>query len=254
MKYILILLLLTLNAFSYDAFIKPQKLKDLHNSENLVLLDVSSASSYSQSHISRALHVNISKFVKSIHPRLAASFSKSVQQEIKKLGIHEYSKVVIYSRNTNADHLNSSYLAMVLINHGFENVNILDGGYMAWVFEYDSMVSSKKSKAQQNGTYIVKKNQNILVSTDYLKKNLLNSFVLDSRETSEYNGQKKSKNTKILGHIAYAKSHYYRDNFFDDLTIKNDKFIEDNFISRLNMKKNKEVIVYGDTIFTASMN
>ena len=55
-----------------------------------------------------------------------------------------------------------------------------------------------------------------------------------------------------MGHVKNAKNYYYRDGFSDDLTIKHD--IEQNFISELGLQKSQEVIVYGETIFTSSMN
>ncbi len=252
MKYILLLLLLTFNAVAYDAFIKPAGLKELQKNNNLVLLDVSSKSFYKQSHISGAIHVDIDKFIKRKYLEREFNLNKIVQSQMKKLGINENSKVVIYSRNKEKDLLNSSYLAMIFALYGFEDISILDGGYMAWVFDYSFLVSSKSSHASNNGTYKIKQNKNIIVNTNYLKKNLDNSQIIDSRNSSKYYGKTKSDNTKSSGHVTNAKNYYYRDSFFNDLTIKDD--IEQNFISELGLQKSKEIIVYGDTIFTSSMN
>lgn len=254
MKYLLLILLVALNAAASDAFITPNQLKELQNSGKLVLLDVSSRLTYNQSHIAGAVHINIPRFIESAYSELIVSFSDIVQGEIAKLGIDDNSSVVIYSRNTPKDQLNSSYLALVLISHGFENVSILDGGYMAWVFEYNSLVSAENSPLLKNGKFKVNKNQNILINSDYLKRNMLNTHIVDSREISKYSGESESEGTNLLGHITNAKSHYYRDNFFDDLTVKSEITIQKDFIERLNLKKNEEVIVYGDTIFDASMN
>ncbi len=252
MKYILLLLLLTFNAVAYDAFIKPAQLQELQKDKNLVLLDVSSKSFYKQSHISGALHVDIDKFIKRKYFEREFNLNKIVQSQMKKLGINENSKVIIYSRNKEKDLLNSSYLAMIFALYGFENISILDGGYMAWVFEYSFLVSSKSFHAPSDGTYKIKQNKNIIASTNYLKKNLHDSQIIDSRKSSKYDGKTKSDNTKLLGHVKNAKNYYYRDSFFDDLTIKDD--IEQNFISELGLQKNQEIIVYGETIFTSSMN
>ncbi|MCF6309770.1 MAG: thiosulfate sulfurtransferase [Sulfurimonas sp.] len=251
MKYIL-LLLLTFNAIANDAFIKPAELKELQKDKNLVLLDVSSKSFYNQSHISGAVHVDINMFIKRKYFKRAFNLNKIVQSQMKKLGINENSKVVIYSRNKEKDLLDSSYLAMIFTLYGFEDITILDGGYMAWVFEYSFLVSSKSSSASKDGTYKIKQNKNIIVNTSYLKKKLNDSQIIDSRESSKYYGKIKSNGTKLLGHILNAKNYYYGDSFFDDLTIKND--IEQNFISKLGLQKNQEIIIYGDTIFTSSMN
>lgn len=224
MKYLFILLL-SLNAMAYDAFIKPSELKNLLGNSNLVLLDVSSSTSYNQGHITGALHLDVSKFIKSKEARLAAGFSQKVQKELIKLGISENSHVVIYYRNRAEEQLNSSYLALILTQHGFENISILDGGYMAWVFEYNSIVSAKKSYPLNDGTFKIKYNPSILLLSNYSKKE----------------SQK-------------ALSTNYRDNFFNDLTLKNDIALEDTFASKLNLSRDEEIIIYDDTIFSASMN
>ena len=254
MKYILLLSLLLFNAIANDAFIKASELNTLLNDKNLVLLDVSSKDIYNKSHIKGALHVDIDKFIKRKYSNKRFKLSKITKSHIKDLGINEDSQIVIYSRNKKQDLLNSSYLAMIFLLHGFENVSLLDGGYMSWVFNYHLLVSVKKLKAENDGTFKIKPNKNILVSTSYLKKNLNSILLIDSRDSSKFHGQTKSDNTKISGHIADAKNHYYRDNFFDDFAIKSDEYLEENFISKLDITKDKDIVVYGDNILTASMN
>lgn len=254
MKYILISLLLTFNAIAYEAFITPLELKNSLKKSNLILLDASSLSSYKESHIDGALHADISKFIKSEHARMALGFSQRVQKELIKLGINENSDVVIYSRNQKADQLNSSYLAFILIQHGFENVTILNGGYMAWVFKYHDLVSEEKSEAPKKGTFTINKNSNFLVSGDYLKENLSNITLIDSTEASEDNSTMPQENSAEPEHVPYAKNRYYRDNFFDDLTLRSDLELRESFIDKLDLKSDKEIVVFGDTIFSASMN
>lgn len=254
MKYTLILLLLAFNSLAYDAFIKPVELKKSLNSDTLVLLDVSSQNLYKQSHITGAIHVDIAKFTDRLNPKKTIAPSKAVQKQFIKLGIHQNSDVVIYSRNTETDQLNSSYLALMLILNGFENVSILDGGYMAWVFEYNMSTTSNPSVALQDGTFTINENPNILVELSYVKENLQNTKIVDSRETSDYFGITKSPDNKAYGHIAYAKSSYYKDKFLEDLSIRSDDVLEKIFVFGLDLNKSDEVIVYGDTIFDASMN
>lgn len=225
MKYILISLLLAFNAIAYDAFITPLELKNSLKSSNLILLDVSSLSSYKESHIDGALHADISKFIKSEHARMALGFSQRVQKELIKLGINENSDVVIYSRNQKADQLNSSYLAFILIQHGFENVTILNGGYMAWVFKYHDLVSEDKSEASKKGTFEIKYNPSLLLGGEY----------------------KTEESQKLI-------SFEYKELFFDDLTLRSDLELRESFIDKLDLKSDKEIVVFGDTIFSASMN
>ena len=224
MKYLLTLLLLTFYTYASEAFITPERLKELLKDERLVLLDVSSM--YETSHITGALYADVSKFTKSKYERLASAYSKNVQKEIKELGIDPDSHVVIYSRSSDDEFQKATYLAFVLIEHGFENISILDGGYMAWVFEYHDLVSSKKGSAKDDGTYEIKHNPNLLVESDYVNRNSRSVTVVERD---------------------------YREIFFDDLTLRGKDELNE-FVSELSLLKDKEIAVHDETIFKASIN
>ncbi len=243
MKHILTLLILAFYSYAYDAFITPDRLKELLNDEKLVLLDVSDM--YDKSHIKGALHADISKFTKSRYKRLALTYGKNVQKEIINLGINPDSHVVIYSRNSYDDLQKSTYLAYVLIEHGFENISILEGGYMSWVFEHHTLVSTKKSSAKENGSYTIKHNPDFLVGLDHVNSNSQNITVID--------GSDKLQSSDLFSDVSYIIDRDYRDNFFDDLTLRSkDEFSE--FALKLNLVKDRDIIVYNETIFEASVN
>lgn len=243
MKHLLTLLLLTFYTYASDAFITPDRLKELLKDERLVLLDVSSM--YETSHITGALYADISKFTKSKYERLASAYSKNVQKEIKELGIDPDSHVVIYSRNSYDEFQNATYLAFVLIEHGFENVSILDGGYMAWVFEYHTLVSSKKSSSKKRGSYEIKHNPNFLIDLDYINTNSSNITVID--------GSDKLQSPDLFSDVSYIIDRDYRDNFFDDLTLRGEDELNE-FAVKLSLLKDKEIVVYDESIFEASAN
>ncbi|MCK9455521.1 MAG: rhodanese-like domain-containing protein [Sulfurimonas sp.] len=245
MKHIFILLLLTFYSYAYDAFISPEELKNSLKDEKLVLLDVSSLAMYEKSHIAGALHADISKFTKSNYARLASAQSKNVQNQFKKLGINRDSHVVIYSRSSDEDFLNSTFLAFTMIEHGFENISILEGGYMAWVFKYHTLVSSKKSSAKKKGTYKIKYNPTFSVGLEYIKTQQQNIVVVD--------GSDKVDSSKIFTDISYIIDRSYKDNFFDDFTLRSDDNLE-SFRSKLDLFNNKKIIVYDENIFKASTN
>lgn len=254
MKYLLILLLLTFNTLAYDAFITPAELKNSLDDKNLVILDAGSSSSYSKGHISGALHVNISDFAKNKHIKSTADFTKIIQKELNELGINENSNVVIYSRNNNEEYFNSSYLAFILVQHGFENISILDGGYMAWVFEYNNMVSSKESYAKKESNYKLKYNPNFIAQNSHIKKNSQKITVIDGKKISEEEYAAITKKRDVIFYGSQIVFRHHRDNFLNDLTLKSDSELEGSFISKLDSDKDRELVVYDDTIFGASMN
>ncbi|MBW6489049.1 rhodanese-like domain-containing protein [Sulfurimonas sp.] len=223
MKHLLISLLLTFNAIAYDAFIKPHELKNILKEQNLILLDISKRSAYEYSHVNGALHLDISIFIKDKQTRMADNFSKNVQKELTKLGINKNSKVVIYTRNQKQDSLNSTYLAFILIQHGFEDVTILDGGYMAWVFKYHDFISTKESKPSKDGTFEIKYNPSLLISNEH----------------------KTEKSQKLI-------SFEHTDLFFDDFTLRSDSELRENLIEKFALNSEDEILISAETVFEAS--
>lgn len=243
-----------LNLSAFDAFVSPSELKSSLNNKNLVLIDVGSKSLYKQSHIKNAIHLDILNLVDKKNLYRIMNSSEDAQEEISSLGINTNSEVVIYSHNTNKCFLNSSYLALVLIVNGFENVSILDGGYMAWVFENELLTSTQKGVVNEDANYTISFNPNILVDSKYIQESLGEVTILDSRLASEYFGTSRSKNIERTGHIQSASSSYFKDKFLYDLTLRNDAELREIFIDGHKITKNDEVIVYGTNIFEASMN
>jgi len=253
MKYILLLLLITINTYAYEAFISASDLKANIDNPKLIILDVNSLSSYEKSHIKGALHVDIKHYTSKIENINSILSNIWTKKRLEKLGIEKDSNVVIYARSQ--EQVNASYFAMILILSGFENISILDGGYMTWTFKYNRLVSTEKFSPKSNDSYEVKMNtNNILVNTNYVEDNLYNIQIIDSRDTPYYFGTKKLLSSTYFGHIPSAKSSFYKDKFLDDLTLRKDKDLEDIFVLGLELDRQKDIIVYGDSVFDASMN
>ncbi len=254
MKYILILVIIALNSFSYDAFITSKKLKNSINDKNLIIIDVGDYSLYKTSHINNAIHVDVSKFLAiENNPFMLMDSIDKVQNRLHNLGISENSDIIIYSHNTQKGVLNSSYLAFILIYNGFENVSILDGGYMSWIFQNELLISTQKFSAKDDGDFPFKENKNILINLDYIKRNRLYLTLLDARSPQEYYGVTKSRNIEGVGHIPHAKNSFYKYSFLKDETIRNNKELDEIYIDGYGLTKNNEIIVYGNSVYDASM-
>ncbi len=236
-----------------NAFITPNELQKSLNDTNLIIIDVSSYDKYKQSHIKNAIHSDVTKFIDKESPYSLMVPSKIIQEELKELGINSDSKVVIYSHNTKDGILKSSYLAFMLIYSGFENLTILDGGYMAWVFENELFTSKIIPKTKEDGNIVVDINKNIIASMKYIQNNLAIISVLDTRSTELYYGLKRSKGINAVGHIPYAKSSFYKDKFLKDGTIREQSQLDEIFIYGHELKISDEVIVYSDSALDASM-
>lgn len=246
MRHILILITLLLNVFAFDAFIKPNELLNLldKNPNDVVILDVSSKKLYDMSHVEGALHVDMKKFKN--------ADEKSIKSNFTKLGIDNTSHVVIYYRNS-LNHLqNATYLASIFIMNGFENVAILDGGYMAWIFENRTSVSSEKSSAPKKGNITLNKNDNIFVDTAFIKSSNQNTLIIegtlaDSNETNI--GDMRYLNDKIT-HLLIPNNNA----FYDDLTLKKKESLEEIFIKNMDLKSYEMVVVYSDSKPKASLS
>ncbi len=241
MKKFLLSTLLFFNLTAFDAFVTPTQLAKSLNDTNLIILDISNREIYKKSHIKNAIHINRDTF-----------FDDDMQDNLRELGIHANSNVIIYSHNTDESILDASFLAFTLVNNGFENVSLLNGGYMAWVFEYALETSSKSFYAQEDGSISIK-DAKLTVNKEFVQNNLFTLTILDARTADEYYGIKKSKATKAVGHISSAKSSHYKNKFLPDNKLRVDEEIKSIYLKGYELDKDKTTIIYANTTFEASM-
>ena len=235
-------------------FINSIELKDMMDNQSLIIIDVDDKNIYNAGHIKNAIHFDITSLIKNIlNPYNSMKKSSDIQTEIQELGISKDSAVVIYAHNTTNGNQNSAYLALVLITYGFDNVSILNGGYMSWVFKNKRLVSAISSTPENDGNFTVVKNKNIIASKKYILKNLLNIKLLDTRKRDYYFGTSKDKKIAVFGHIANAKSSYTGDKFLIDGMLRENKELKKIYYDGLGLKKNDNIVVYANNIFQASM-
>lgn len=254
MKYFLLSLFTLLNLNAFEAFVKPNELKEHLQKKNLILIDVASKELYQQGHILNALHCDVSKLINTTKLYPLIHQSSAIQKELSQFGINYDSDVVIYSHNTDKGLQASTLLALVLISHGFNSVSILDGGYMAWIFENELLVSTQVNNHPNEGNFQLKRRDDILVNYEYVEKNLKSIPIIDSRSEQHYYGIKRSSKTETIGHISHAKSNYYKNSFLTDGLLRDKKELDEMFIEGSALQKGKEVIIYSDTILSASVN
>jgi len=252
MKYILILSISLFNLLASDAFITPSQLKSSLNDTNLILIDVSKQELYNTSHIKSAIHANVEEFIDknplNTFPTIAED--ETVQEALRKLGINNDSKIVIYSHNSKEAIFDTSYLAFVLLYSGLEDISILDGGYMAWVFENDLLVSSLTPDIK-TGTITIKPKKHLIATT----KDIQNSDVriLDARSHDDYYGVSRSDGVLGIGHIKGAKCSNTATKFLKDNTIRSKSELNEIYVAGHELNSNDEIIVYARDAVNASM-
>lgn len=255
MKYLLLLSLSFFTLLASDAFITPSELKKSLKEKNLIVIDVANTNIYETSHIKGAIHADISKFInkdpKNIYSLMNSA--ETIQKELRELGINQNSKVVIYSHNTDKGILHSSYLAFILLYSGFEHLTILDGGYMAWVFENEKLTSAILSEPEDVGNIIVRPKKHLVVTRDIVQNSLSHVTMLDARSPQMYYGIERSDKVISIGHISYAKSSFYKDKFLRDGTIRETKELNEIFLFGHELKSSDDIIVYAENALSATM-
>jgi len=264
LKYFIIITILLTNIFAFDAFISSSELKTALNNKNLIIIDVTDKDIYKKGHIQNAINADISNFIsKDINTnpedaqkqnnKIDIASDNTIQKELRALGINNTSKVVIYHHNTKDAMAKSAYLAFILIYSGFEDVSILDGGYMEWVFQNQILVSTKKTKNIKYGDIKITPRKELFVNTNYIKENLSKVKILDARSYQEYFGIIKSDKINEFGHIPKASNSFYKDNFFTDDILRPQQELNTIYINGHELLRDNEVIIYADNILNASM-
>ncbi len=133
MKYIVILLTLSVALFANKAFIEPQELYNKLGDKNIVIIDTADIKSYEKEHIAGARRADISAFRHWVDNQyMLMNSSQEIQKAARSLGINNDSYVVLYGQNGNKRTFKASYIALALIVNGFDNISILNGGFAAF--------------------------------------------------------------------------------------------------------------------------
>ncbi len=253
MKLFFLWIFITFNLSAFDAFISSSELKNSLDKSYIIIVDVADHTLYKQGHISGAINFDVLDLFDNNSSSPSIKSQKSLNSELEELGISSNSEVVIYSHNTTEGLGHSTLLALLLISNNFTNVSILDGGYLAWVFENELLVDTETSSAKK-GTFSFAKVKDILVNYQYLEKNRADALLIDSRSADYYYGIKRSQNTEIIGHISNAKSHYFKNNFLTDGLIRDREELKMMFVDGAEIKTYQDTIIYSNSIFSASIN
>ena len=134
--------------FSQSAFISAAQLKSSLSDKELVIIDVSKT--YKKGHIAGSISFNAEYLIDKEKSYSALKSHRRLQEIFSNIGLKNNSNIIIYGRSNFTDLKYCAFLAFVLISSGFENVSILDGGYMSLVFE-DSSLINKKIRALTKG-------------------------------------------------------------------------------------------------------
>ncbi|MEA1955513.1 MAG: rhodanese-like domain-containing protein [Campylobacterota bacterium] len=265
-KYLFFLSFFLSSIFASNAFISPSELKTSLEDKNLIIIDVDKKSLFTKGHIENSVNANVLAFIDkpinvnpnnlqnlSLQKKMNLASSRVIQKELRRLGINKDSKIIIYDHNTDDGMQKSAFLAFVLIHSGFDDVQILDGGYMSWVFQNQILVSTNISKVEKYGNIEVQPRKQLLINTSYLKKNISKVKILDTRSPRHYFGVLKSNKIDRLGHIPKAMSSFDVDKFHIDYTLRKQEELDAIYLTGHELKNSDEIIVYSDNLINSAM-
>ena len=237
-----------------EPLVTAQWLKQHQNDKNLIIVDVSNEDAYNKAHIPNAVQSGLGKWRQSkgdsayeIRP------TKEIEEEIRRLGINNDSKVVIYSHNLNPiDLLTAPYVVWALEYFGLQNVSMLDGG----INSYEKSIGelSKKTTNNPKGNFTAKINSAMIIDMQNVKSSIGKIKMVDSRPAKYYFGSERQGILKRAGHIPSAKSYSWQYSLNQDNTLKSKTSLSDMIEKGLALNKNEDLIIYCTGGLEAAMN
>lgn len=201
-------LILSLPSFSQEKrpVVSVDWLKENLESENLVLLHLSSPEEFEKEHIPGAVFISRNDYVVSSEDQTKVYDLPSVEQLtelFQSKGINEDDTIVLYVGGNWVSPLTRIYFTLDYLGYANQTF-ILDGGLPLWKHE-EGTVSSGTSEVEK-GNFEPKTVKDLVVGLDFVKENYKgNSFnIADARASVFYEGVQAAMGKK--GHIPGAKT------------------------------------------------
>ncbi len=168
--------------------------------DNLVIVDLGSATEYQQGHIPGALHLEVGQLRLGIPPAPGLlPDPQRLEQTLRTSGIHSDSHIIAYDHAYN---INACRLLWTLEAVGHTAHSLLNGGMSAWQNQGLSVQTTANTATV--GTIDANINPAVCADREYVLQALTNPHItiLDARSPQEYHGLKSASPRK--GHIPGA--------------------------------------------------
>ncbi|MDD4550236.1 MAG: rhodanese-like domain-containing protein [Syntrophomonadaceae bacterium] len=229
-----------------DFLIAPQDLKEMLNSDNLVLLDCNKPDIYAKEHIPGAIGIGFHAFSdkngKPGDPGWGTIQKKAdLEKTLESLGINEEKTVVFYSdvfQGPGADGRAVWQLKMA----GMDNVKILVGGFSYWKQLGLAVTSEPSEPIPTTGVQLADYDESFAATKDYVFENLGKQALIDVRSEGEFKGSQKAGEPRG-GHIKGAVNMLWLSLLNEDGTPKSPDEIK-TIMASVNVKPEDEFTVY----------
>lgn len=168
--------------------IEPAELKQHLNTDDVLIIDLSSAATYVQYHVPGAVFLNYEWIVRVEQPRMGLlPTEEQLNNVLSSLGLTEDTHLVVYDDEGGGRACRFLWTLDIL---GHKNYSLLNGGLQAWA-NHGNEISSKINYPTP-GEYKAKMNFEPVATRQYILDHLSddNVVIFDNRSPAEYNGEK----------------------------------------------------------------
>ena len=186
---------------SDDLLLEPIALKDAIESGNSLLVDITTAQSYSKHHIPGAIFFDYRHLVSGIAPSPGTlPTTASISRALAQAGISKEKPIIAYDDEGNGK---ASRLLWTLDILGFSDLHLINGGLHAWAQSNLDLEQTANLPAPLK-TRALEYDNNKIADKSFILENIDNPEVIiwDARSAEEYSGQK--PRAKRNGHIPGA--------------------------------------------------
>ena len=235
--------------------ITPSELKNLPT-ENLIILDARVGKevyqNYLNKHIKGARFIDLDKDLADIgedaafggrHPLPAV---EKFAETLSNLGVSEGSHLVIYDDKNGSNAAARAW--WMLKSFGFDNVQVLDGGFQN--AEKESLEFSSGEEAFEKAEFIKKDNWLLPTSVlETVENELINhsSTVIDVRDAYRYHGESEPIDL-VAGHIPGAINIPFSENLDENGNFLNPEILKDKYLKLLEGKPENLIIHCGSGV------
>ena len=224
--------------------IEPEQLASEKDNSDIVIVDLSKAQTYAQSHIPGAIHIEYSQIVHPSPPVMGLiPDEEHLTSLMSESGINADDTLVVYDDEGGGKAARFIYTLDII---GHKHYALLNGGLHAWANEGHPLETTPNRRPTSN--YSISIDHSPIATKDFIQSNLGKSEVqiIDSRSPAEYEGSKKL--AEKGGHIPGAINLDWV-NLMDlqnNLRLKNNQELTQ-LIQNLNIAIDKPTVVYCQT-------
>lgn len=253
MKSIFVLMVCAAVLSAVEPLVSGKWLLEHIDDTNLVLVDVSDASDYTEAHIPGAMHSPTERWQHDKGVYVGLRPLGEIEKEMRRLGIDAGSKVVIYGDFLSKKHLmRACYILWAMEVAGFENSAMLDGGISAYLDAGGGL--EEIPQPDRHGDYVAYENTRVYDDLASVQSSLGAATLIDARPGTYYFGAKRPEGVPRAGHIDGAKSYFWQFSLNDDGSFKSEDELASMLGSGLGLGDGRRIIVYCTAGLKTSVN